>query len=448
MEWIVKLLSTKRSTEKMQLFTFCHLIFIDFVVSQSGDSSTGAMTVVFSDPSVTQPETSAEVSTAAVETTTEGWADWAEWSTCTLTCGSGTRTRNRIHGTSEEEESQQAACNTDSCPCDLYSLSCGVLSGQLTLNSTCYGTKSYSSLTDVYVYVTANPSESLVDNIAGRNCSFNLASQFNANGDYKMNFDLPSCIDTTDTAAVKQNGDSVEFIFYAMIDRLVTSSISIQLEETQPVLCSVSDRFEADNGAEFSATEVSLLNQSFSISLADISLFVTDMNQFDKEAPSMIERNSSYRFEWDLSDSMTPETLYVGDKALIYLHPTDFNVYNNFWLALESCKVCKGIDCSGDSVEIIKNACSDGSQLSTFISTPLSTSPDVNTYINMIDSDYSYQLAQITLFQFPETPEITVSCDINLSPKQCLDQYKLSTLFGACNEPSRTLTNDRKRRDA
>ena len=40
--------------------------------------------------------------------------------------------------------------------CDLYSLTCGVLFGELTLNSTCYDTKSYSSLNDVYVYVTAN----------------------------------------------------------------------------------------------------------------------------------------------------------------------------------------------------------------------------------------------------------------------------------------------------
>ena len=72
---------------------------------------------------------------------------------------------------------------------------------------------------------------------------------------------------------------------------------------------------------------------------------------------------------------------------------------------MESCKVCKGKDCTGDSVEIIKNACSDGTQLSAFISSPLSTLPNVNTYINSINSDYNYQLAQMTLFQFPNTPE-------------------------------------------
>ena len=74
------------------------------------------------------------------------------------------------------EDSQQAACNTESCrkfsnnseksvwiklydnilACDLYSLTCGVLFGELTLNSSCYDTKSYSALNDVYAYVTAN----------------------------------------------------------------------------------------------------------------------------------------------------------------------------------------------------------------------------------------------------------------------------------------------------
>ena len=50
------------------------------------------------------------------------------------------------------------------------------------------------------------------------------------------------------------------------------------------------------------------------------------MDQFDQESPTLIDRNSTYRFDWDLSDSMTPENLFVGDKALIYQHPTDFNV--------------------------------------------------------------------------------------------------------------------------
>ena len=82
-----------------------------------------------------------------------------------------------------------------------------------------------------------------------------------------------------------------------------------------------------------------------------------------------------------------------------------------FRLTLETCKVCKRQDCTGDSVEIIKNACSDDTQLSTFISTPLSTLPDVNTYINTINSDYSYQLAEMTLFQFPNTDKSKFNID-------------------------------------
>ena len=44
---------------------------------------------------------------------------------------------------------------------------------------------------------------------------------------------------------------------------------------------SVSDRFEADNGAEFSATEVPVLNQSFSISSSDTragSFIINDLS--------------------------------------------------------------------------------------------------------------------------------------------------------------------------
>ena len=53
------------------------------------------------------------------------------------------------------------------------------------------------------------------------------------------------------------------------------------------------------------------------------------MAQFDTEAAAMIDRNSTYRFDWDLD--WESENLFIGDKALIYLHPIDFNVYNNFW---------------------------------------------------------------------------------------------------------------------
>ena len=74
-------------------------------------------------------------------------------------------------------------------------------------------------------------------------------------------------------------------------------------------------------------------------------------------------------------------------------------------LTLENCKVCLSADCSSDSLEIIQNACTDNTPLSSLLSTPLSTSTDVNQYIDEINSDYSFQLAELTVFQFPNTPE-------------------------------------------
>ena len=57
-------------------------------------------------------------------------------------------------------------------------------------------------------------------------------------------------------------------------------------------------------------------------------LFVTDMNAFDKEAPKMLARDASYNLQ---VDKLTPEDFYVGNKALIYIHATKFNIFNNFW---------------------------------------------------------------------------------------------------------------------
>ena len=36
---------------------------------------------------------------------------------------------------------------------------------------------------------------------------------------------------------------------------------------------------------------------------------------------------------------------------------------------------------------------------------PLSASIDTNGFINVINSEYSYQLAELALFQFPNTDE-------------------------------------------
>ena len=57
--------------------------------------------------------TGAPATTAAA--TTLGWAGWSDWGSCTLTCGSGIRTRTRTYGSLGNDENQIAACNTDAC---------------------------------------------------------------------------------------------------------------------------------------------------------------------------------------------------------------------------------------------------------------------------------------------------------------------------------------------
>ena len=118
--------------------------------------------------------------------------------------------------------------------------------------------------------------------------------------------------------------------------------------------------------------------------------------------------------------------------------------------------MCQNSNCSSDSLDIVQNACYDNTTISALMSTPLTTSTDVNQYIDEINSDYSYQLAELTVFQFPNTPEskikywiisisknlydrkitiiiicftwyisVTISCDIALTPKQTINEYKL-----------------------
>ena len=76
---------------------------------------------------------------------------------------------------------------------------------------------------------------------------------------------------------------------------------------------------------------------------------------------------------------------------------------------MESCMVCQDANCTSDTLEIIKDACSDNTVLSTQMSIPLSTSTDVNEYINAINSDYSFQLAEFTTFKFPNNSERKLS---------------------------------------
>ena len=76
-----------------------------------------------------------------------------------------------------------------------------------------------------------------------------------------------------------------------------------------------------------------------------------------------------------------------------------------FRLTLDNCQVCKDANCTTDSLYIIQNACSDNLPLSSYMTMPLSTSTATNEFIKIVNSEYSYQLAELTLFQFPNTRE-------------------------------------------
>ena len=101
----------------------------------------------------------------------------------------------------------------------------------------------------------------------------------------------------------------------------------------------------------------------------------------------------------------------------------------------------------------------DDVELNSFVSMPLSTLSTTNDYINTIDSDFSFQLVEMTLFKFPYSDEsklawlrsfknfisVTLSCEISLSPKRAIDDYKLGSLYGQCNNPLRTSSNKKRR---
>ena len=54
--------------------------------------------------------------------------------------------------------------------------------------------------------------------------------------------------------------------------RILTDTISILLEAAQPMSCSVSNSFAAENKAEINNTSISTLNATFELSAQDISL--------------------------------------------------------------------------------------------------------------------------------------------------------------------------------
>ena len=51
-------------------------------------------------------------------------------------------------------------------------------------------------------------------------------------------------------------------------------------------------------------------------------------------------------------------------------------------------------------VDIIENACSDSLEFASFMSKPISTLPTTNKYIESVNSEFNFQLSEMTLFKF------------------------------------------------
>ena len=56
-------------------------------------------------------------------------------------------------------------------------------------------------------------------------------------------------------------------------------------------------------------------------------------------------------------------------------------------------------------MNIINNACTDDVEFTSFMSKPISTLSTTNEYIKSINSEFSFQLAEMTLFKFPFSDE-------------------------------------------
>ena len=107
-------------------------------------------------------------------------------------------------------------------------------------------------------------------------------------------------------------------------------------------------------------SEILNLSWSFNAIETNFSLFVTSMDEFDQEVQFMLSSDSTYRIRfrnynsskvifwwlWSFSlirtiyvefhkslepNNLTPSELLVGEKALIYLHPNQFDIFNSFW---------------------------------------------------------------------------------------------------------------------
>ena len=52
------------------------------------------------------------------------------------------------------------------------------------------------------------------------------------------------------------------------------------------------------------------------------------MEKFDKEAPLIAVRDPSFELN---ATELQPDNLFAGDKALIYVYPDNFEIFENFW---------------------------------------------------------------------------------------------------------------------
>ena len=77
------------------------------------------------------------------------------------------------------------------------------------------------------------------------------------------------------------------------------------------------------------------LVEGFSVFGTSERLFVTTMNQFDLNAYTIYNRwvdPDLYKTDEDaILDSLKPENLFIGDKALIYAYHYNNDLYKNFW---------------------------------------------------------------------------------------------------------------------
>ena len=52
------------------------------------------------------------------------------------------------------------------------------------------------------------------------------------------------------------------------------------------------------------------------------------MSKFNQEAPSMLARDALYSLQ---ADNLQPDSLFIGERALIYIHAETYDIYSNFW---------------------------------------------------------------------------------------------------------------------